>query len=105
MRTVAYLLAVFILASLTLPRSVQAQKQLAQSPRILSAKSVYFDDRTGADAVAKRALSEIKKWGRFPIVQDRKTADLILLLSTDPYRGGTSSCREGRLAPSTFTGK
>jgi hypothetical protein len=88
MRTVAYLLAVFILASLTLPMSVQAQKQLAQSPRILSAKSVYFDDRTGADAVAKRALSEIKKWGRFQIVQGRKPADLILLLSADPYKGG-----------------
>ncbi len=88
MRTTAYLLAVFILASLPLPISVQAQKQLAQSPRIMSAKSIYFDDRTGVDAVAKRALNEIKKWGRFRIVQDRKMADLILLLSANPYKGG-----------------
>jgi hypothetical protein len=88
MRTTAYLLAVFILASLPLPISVQAQKQLAQSPRIMSAKSVYLDDRTGVDAVAKRALNEIKKWGRFRIVQDCKMADLILLLSANPYKGG-----------------
>src|SRR5260370_17544975 len=88
MRTTAYLLAVFILASLPLPISVQAQKQLAQATRIMSAKSVYLDDRTGVDDVAKRELNEIKKWGRFRIVQDRKMADLILLLSANPYKGG-----------------
>lgn len=84
----AHLHAVAILASLIVPISVQGQKQLAQSPRILSAKSVYFDDRTGVDAVANRALSEVKKWGRFQVVQDRKSADLILLLSADPYKRG-----------------
>ena len=30
-----------------------AQKQLAQSPRILSAKTVYFNNQTGSDAVGK----------------------------------------------------
>jgi hypothetical protein len=88
MRVSAHLLAAFSLASLMVPRFAQAQKQLAQSPRILSAKSVYFDDRTGMDAIAKKALSEVKKWGRFQIVQDRKQADLIFLLSADPYKGG-----------------
>jgi len=82
------LLAVLSLASSILPAAAQAQKQLAQSPRILSAKSVYFDDRTGVDAVSNRALDQLKKWGRFQIVQDRKRADLIFLLSADPYKGG-----------------
>jgi hypothetical protein len=65
-----------------------AQKQLAQSPRILSAKTFYFDNQTGSDAVGKNALGQLKKWGKFQLVSDRKQADLIFLLSADPYRGG-----------------
>src|SRR4029077_11386493 len=30
----------------------------------------------------------LKKWGRFQIVQDRKQADLTIVLSADPYKGG-----------------
>lgn len=56
--------------------------------RILAAKSVYFDDQLGVAAVADKALAQLKKWGRFHIVQDRKQADLIFLLSADPYKGG-----------------
>jgi hypothetical protein len=88
MRSSAHLLPVLALASLMLSISAHAQKQLAHSPRILSAKSVYFDDRTGVDAVGKKALDQIKKWRRFQIVQERKSADLIFLLSADPYKGG-----------------
>ena len=88
MRISAHLFAVLSLASLMVPGFAQAQKQLAQSPRIQLAKSVYFDDRTGVDAVGNKALGQLKKWGRFRIVQDRKQADLIFLLSADPYKGG-----------------
>jgi hypothetical protein len=65
-----------------------AQKQLAQSARILSAKSVYFNNQTGSDAVGKNALAQLKKWGRFQLVTDPTEADLIFLLSADPYKGG-----------------
>lgn len=34
------------------------------------------------------ALAQLKKWGRFQIVQDKKLADLVFLLSADPYKGG-----------------
>jgi hypothetical protein len=33
-----------------------AQKQLAQSPRILSAKTVYFDNQTGSDAAWRQPI-------------------------------------------------
>jgi hypothetical protein len=33
-------------------------------------------------------LAQLKKWGKFQIVPDRKQADLIFLLSADPYGGG-----------------
>jgi len=87
MRNSAYLV-VFIFTSLILPISLDAQKQLAKSSKILSAKSVYFDNRTGANAVGAAAVTELKKWGRFQVVPDKKLADLILLLSADPYHGG-----------------
>jgi hypothetical protein len=88
MRNSTCVVAVFILASLIAPRSAHGQKQLAKSPKMLSAKTVYFDNRTGVDAVGAAALAQLKKWGRFQIVHDQKLADLVLLLSADPYNGG-----------------
>lgn len=38
--------------------------------------------------MGKKALTELTRWGKFQIVQDRKKADLVLVLSTDPHRGG-----------------
>jgi hypothetical protein len=66
----------------------RGQKQMAQSPRILSAKTVYFVNQSASDAVGKNALAQLKKWGKFQLASDRKQADLILLLSADPYKGG-----------------
>lgn len=54
----------------------------------MSAKTIYFDNQTGADAVGTAAVAQLKKWGRFQVVHDKHAADLILLLSADPYKGG-----------------
>ena len=81
-------LIVFMLANLAGPAASHGQKQLAKSPIILSAKTVYFDNQTGVEAVGTAAVGQLKKWGRFQVVRDKKTADLILLLSADPYKGG-----------------
>ena len=88
MRISAMFLVVIELADSTSPSSLAAQKVSPRTTRILSAKTVYFDDRTGSDAVGDRTLAELKKWGKFQIVTDRRDADLIFLLSSDPYRGG-----------------
>jgi hypothetical protein len=77
-----------MLANLAAPTTSHAQKQLAKSPKILSAKSVYFVNQTGVEAVGTAAVAQIRKWGRFQVVHDKRTADLILLLSADPYKGG-----------------
>jgi hypothetical protein len=84
-RITALALTVLIL---TVAPSVPAQKQMAQSPRVQSAKTVYFENQTGSDAVGSNALAQLKKWGKFQIVADPKKADLVLLLSADPYRDG-----------------
>jgi len=74
MRLYASLL-VLVLTNLLPPISAHAQKQMAKSPKILSAKTVYFDNQTGVDAVGNAAVAQLKKWGRFQIVQDKKAAD------------------------------
>jgi hypothetical protein len=84
MRRFALLLALVFLSS----SSALAQKQLAQSPRILNAKTIYFLNKTGSDAVGDRAVAQLKKWGKFRLVNDRKQADLIFLLSADPNKNG-----------------
>jgi hypothetical protein len=68
MRNSSFSAAVFILACLVAPLSAHGQKQLTRSPKILSCKTVYFEDRTGVDAVGAAALAQLKKWGRFQIV-------------------------------------
>ena len=89
MRSSAHLLAAscFVVILLAAGPS-QAQKEIANPQVIVSAKTIYFEDKSGVDAVGKKALAELSKWGRFQIVQDRKNADLILVLSTDPHQGG-----------------
>ena len=67
------------------------QEPLSQSPQVSSAKTIYFKNQTGSDAVGKNALAALKQWGRFRIVQDQKHADLILLLSLEPYQGPASA--------------
>jgi hypothetical protein len=59
--------------------------------QVSSAKTIYFENKTGSDTVGTNALAELKKWGKFRIVQDQKQADLILLLSLDPYQGPNSA--------------
>ncbi len=66
----------------------RAQKPPTLQTKLASAKSVYFDNQTGSAAVGNKTLVRLKKWGRFEVVRDRKKADLILLLSADPYKGG-----------------
>jgi hypothetical protein len=81
-------LPILVLSSLLVATPAVAQKHLAQSPRFLSAKSVYFNNQTGSDAVGKNALAQLNKWGKFQLVTDPKEADLVFLLSADPYKGG-----------------
>jgi hypothetical protein len=88
MRSSTAFLTVAALSTLLFLSPTLAQKQLAQSSQILASKTVYFENKTGSDVVGKKAIAQLKKWGKFQIVTDRKQADLVLLLSADPYKGG-----------------
>ena len=84
----SHVIGFFILATLVPPTASQDKEHSKLSPTILSAKTVYFDDQTGAAQVGEKTREQIEKWGRFQIVQDRKQADLVVLLSASPYKGG-----------------
>jgi hypothetical protein len=85
--------------------SAQRNEPSRLSPLLLAAKSVYFDNQTGTPKVGEKALERLKKWGRFQIAQDRRRADLILLLSADPYKGGYLVFADGTTGTIDKTGK
>ncbi|MGB0034500.1 MAG: hypothetical protein WBP79_03395 [Candidatus Acidiferrales bacterium] len=89
MRHPAHLLAFVVVAILAVSSAAQTKKNSHLPSSVLSAKSVFFDDNTGSAAVGNAALQRLKKWGRFQIVKDKKEADLVLLLSAEPYNGGS----------------
>ena len=93
-RCYALLLA---LALLPAP-AVHGQKQLAQSARILNAKTVCFLNQTGSASVGDHALAQLKKWKKFQLVSDPNHADLVFLLSADPYKGGNILLASGQTA-------
>lgn len=104
MRKTATLVVALVLAGLAGAIPLCGQKQMAKSPRILSAKTVYFEDLTGADAVANATLAQLKKWGRFQIVREKEKADLVMVLSADPYKGGQLLQASGQTAQVDSTG-
>ena len=71
MRSLAHLLELsasfVILAAAGLS---QAQKEIANPQAIGSAKTIFFEDKSGVDVVGKKALAELRKWGRLQNVQD-----------------------------------
>jgi TonB family protein len=96
MRSSTHLPAICFAVILVTVSPVQAQEEFVNPQTIASAKTVYFEDKSAVDAVGQKALAELNKWGRFKIVQDRKKADLILVLSSDPYQGGNLTYSGGQ---------
>ena len=88
-RPTLLILALFVaLATIAIPASAQNKKLPQISPKILSAKTAYFENQTGNSAVGNKALSELQKWGRFKLTIDPKSADVVILLSAVRYSSG-----------------
>jgi TonB family protein len=98
MRRLAHLLAICLAGSLVASTSAQTQKEITDPQVIASAKTIYFQDDSGADAVGKKASAELGKWARFQIVRNPQKADLTLLLTTDPGQGGDLILAGGQTA-------
>ncbi len=105
MRSLSYLFIVIAIASFAPSTSAQAQKHPAPSPKILSAKTIYFEDKTGVQPVVQKTLDQLKKWGRFQIIEDPLQADLIFSLSTDPRDKGQIIFGGGQTGTMSADGK
>ena len=68
--------------------SAKEKQHLPLPATVLAAKTVFIDNQTGMAKLGDRAYEELKKWGRFQIVADRKQADQILLLTAQEHDGG-----------------
>lgn len=100
----AFVVAALMAANLGASSAVRAQDQKANSAKLLSAKTIFFDDQIGDAAVGGAALAELKRWGRFQIVQDQSHADLIILLSADPSHGGNVILANGQIGTMDASG-
>jgi hypothetical protein len=89
-------LLVFLFLGLGYFFSARAQKGHELSPRLLTAKLVYFEDETGFPAVGADAVRELQKWGRYQVVQNRDHADLVFVLSSKTEADGVRSPFEDR---------
>jgi hypothetical protein len=49
--------------------------------RILNAKTVYIENRSGSAAIGDSAYQELANWARFRVVNDRAQADIVFVLS------------------------
>jgi hypothetical protein len=83
-RIVVLLLAVVAFTT----AGVAKDKHLPLPPQIGLAKTVYIDNQSGFAKMGDRAYEQVTKWGRFQVLQDRRQADLIFLVSAKAYDGG-----------------
>jgi hypothetical protein len=88
MRIAAALLAITICAA---PLTAGEENHMPLSAKIMTAKTIYIDNRSGMAQVGDRAYDELKNWGRFQVVTDRKQADLILVLSVETHSAGPTT--------------
>jgi len=58
--------------------------------KLLKAKTVYIDNH-GSAKLRDQAYEELKKWGRFSIVEKRDGADIVLVLASEPGRSTTGT--------------
>jgi len=88
MRPSSCILATLVICAYFVATSAKEKQHLPLPSQIMSAKTVFIDNQSGQAKIGDRAYEQVKKWGRFQVVQDRKQADLILLLTAHEYNNG-----------------
>ena len=69
--------AVMLLA----PQMAQTNTKAMLLGKVLTARTIYVENRTSNSEIQNRVYLELAKWGRFQIVDSPKKADLVLRLS------------------------
>src|SRR5215469_9091985 len=100
MKRTLFLLAALLAVSLGRP--CMAKKEHAPiSATVITAKTAYVENH-GSSKLKDRSYDELKKWGRWQIVEDRTKADLVIALSSQEEQSSTG--RTQTYDPSMKTG-
>lgn len=70
--------------------------------QVMSAHTVFLDNRASAK-IGDAVYTELRKWGRFALVDSAGKADLILLVTTQQYIDEDSASVAGKIIDSTST--
>jgi cytochrome c5 len=76
---------------LLLASSYAKHEKMPLPQQVMTAKTIYIDNRSGIADLGDKAYDELRKWGRFQIVDSAEKADVVLLLSAKAYISGYSS--------------
>ena len=84
---------VFVIATIVLlvASSYAKHEKMPLPSQVMTAKTIYIDNRSGDADIGDKAYDELRKWGRFQIVDSAEKADVVLLLSASKYISGYSS--------------
>ena len=92
LKTNSYRLVLSVATAMVLVVSSYAKHEKMPLPqKVMTAKTMYIDNRSGVADLGDRAYEELRKWGRFQIVDSAEKADVVLLLSAREYISGYSS--------------
>src|ERR1700690_2828239 len=86
----SFLSYVFAAPSLAAQKDKKARERASLPAPLMSAGSAAIDCDTCPRALTKAGITAqemLLSWNRFRILEDRKKADLIFLLSANPYWG------------------
>ena len=85
-------LALGVATTFLLVTSSYAKHEKMPLPQqVMTAKTLYIDNRSGVADLGDKAYDELRKWGRFQIVNSAEKADIVFLLSAKEYISGYSS--------------
>lgn len=79
MKTVTCLATVALV--LLAPQMAQTNTKAVLPGKVLTARTIYVENRTSNTEIQNNVYLELAKWGRFQIVDSPKKADLVLRLS------------------------
>jgi hypothetical protein len=89
------LLSLILIVAAFAPMSYTQMNVTPFPKEVFAAKTVAIVNNTHNEAVADGAIEALKRWGRFTIVDDSDTADLILTFDKKNERDGASSQKPG----------
>jgi hypothetical protein len=84
--------SLLVVAMSVVPSSLAKKEQAPLSTTVLAAKTAYIENH-GSAKLKDRSYDELKKWGRWQIVEDRTKADIVIVLSSQAEQSSTGQTR------------